>query len=106
MATCADQTECANSRQPDRIFDRRDFQVIIEDFENDFNRPTGLGVDEIVRRKGPYTGLADEYDNDYNRPTGLGRDDPPRPDLDSTSTETGKNDDDSQPETGDTEAKR
>ena len=83
LAECSGQTDCSRKNEK-RVFDRSDFTTIIFDFQNELNRPTGLGVND---RKGAYTGLANEYSNSFNRPTGLGRDEEQSPDSDDEETE-------------------
>ena len=74
LATCAGQRNCRSARDDNDevVFDRSDFTSVIEDLQNQFNRPTGLGEDDF---RGAYTDIVSEYDNDFNRPTGLGTDD-------------------------------
>jgi len=97
FAGCSGQTQCS-AKVDERVFDRSDFTSVIDSYQNVFNRPTGLGVNDL---KGNYISIAAEY----SRPAGLGKDDAKSPSPDTEDTDTDE-EEDTTPATSDTDTTR
>jgi len=97
FAGCSGQTQCS-AKVDERVFDRSDFTSVIDSYQNVFNRPTGLGVNDL---KGNYISIAAEY----SRPAGLGKDDAKSPSPDTEDIDTDEEEDTTRA-TSDTDTKR